>query len=71
MGKRSVGRKTTSYLRTLRAWFAKSTAQLFHAAVVKVMKTNLLANSTSSSSDPTIETVMTLEEERYNPQLFL
>ncbi|KAI5752582.1 hypothetical protein M8J77_018365 [Diaphorina citri] len=44
VGKRSVGRRRTSWLKNLREWFNISTAELFRAAVSKDMITMMLAN---------------------------
>lgn len=44
MGRRSVGRRTTSWLKNLRQWFGKTSADLFRAAVNKTMIVNMLVN---------------------------
>jgi len=44
MGKGCVGRRKTSWLRNLRVWFNRSSAQLFRAAEKKIMIANLVAS---------------------------
>lgn len=43
-GKRSVGRRRTSWLRNLREWYGKSTTSLFRSAVSKVQVALMIAN---------------------------
>lgn len=43
-GKRSIGRRKTSWLRNLREWYGKTTAELFRAAVSKVQIAIMITN---------------------------
>ncbi|KPJ21112.1 hypothetical protein RR48_00353 [Papilio machaon] len=43
-GKRSVGRRRTSWLKNLRQWFGKSTRSLFRAAVSRVQVAVMIAD---------------------------
>ena len=43
-GHRGPGRRRTSWLKNLRAWFGKTSLELFRAAVNKAMIVNMIAN---------------------------
>lgn len=44
LGRRGPGRRRISWLRNLRTWFGKTSAELFRACTNKVIIANMIAN---------------------------